>query len=263
LFCEGEGSIVTMRAFVIVIVCVAAATAFPAEEVPKESSPWEDGFDRAYRFIKDCGDKDLTLCLKMRALTFVDRAIRKPGGIQITDGVSLVNTDEPQETNRMFGARALSEAELENTLPQDDDEKDSQVESLLVDRVARFLQSHTLELKVPESSISEIKRSLDEARGKKKKLKMLLPLLLLLKLKAAALIPLALGGLALLALKALIVSKLALVLAAVIALQKLLNKGGHSQSYEVHPVHHEEHEHGHYGRSIDAQELAYKTYKQE
>lgn len=62
----------------------------------------------------------------------------------------------------MLGARALSEAELENTLPADQEEKDSQVESLLVDRVARFLSSHTLQLKVPEESISEMKKSLDE-----------------------------------------------------------------------------------------------------
>lgn len=89
-----------MRAFVIVLGLMAVATAFPAEEQTKEPTSWEDGFDRAYRFLKDCGDKDLSLCLKMRALTFVDRALRKPGGIPITDGVSLVNTGADQETNR-------------------------------------------------------------------------------------------------------------------------------------------------------------------
>lgn len=89
-----------MRALVIVFGLVVVASAFPAEEPPKETSVWEDGFDRAYRFLKDCGDKDLSLCLKMRALTFVDRALRKPGGIPITDGVSLVNSDGEQETNR-------------------------------------------------------------------------------------------------------------------------------------------------------------------
>ncbi|KAL0277515.1 UNVERIFIED_CONTAM: hypothetical protein PYX00_004767 [Menopon gallinae] len=168
-------------------------------------------------------------------------------------------------SGKSLGARALSEAELDNTLPQDEEEKDSQIESLLVDRIARFFQSHTLQFKVPDSSIAEVRKSLDEARGKKKKLKMLLPLLLLLKLKAAAIIPLALGGLALLAFKALIVSKIALVLAAVVALQKLFNKNNHS-SYEVvaHPVHHEEHDHGHYGRSFpSAQDLAYRGQKPE
>lgn len=99
---------------------------------------------------------------------------------------------------------------------------------------------------------------------------MLLPLLLLAKLKAAVLIPLALGGLALLALKALVVGKLALVIAGIIAVQKLLHKGHHSQSYEVvaHPQYssHGDEHHGHYGRSLpaDAQELAYNAYaKQE
>lgn len=65
---------------------------------------------------------------------------------------------------RSLGARALSESELDNTLPPNEEEKDSQVESLLVDRVARFLQSHTLQLKVPEQSISDMKRSLDEGK---------------------------------------------------------------------------------------------------
>lgn len=103
------------------------------------------------------------------------------------------------------------------------------------------------------------------ARGKKKKAaKILLPLLLLLKLKAAALIPLALGALALLALKALIVGKLALVLAGIIGLQKLLGQKQHSQSYEVvaHPHYTEEHGHG-WGRSAnDAHDLAYRAYKE-
>lgn len=92
---------------------------------------------------------------------------------------------------------------------------------------------------------------------------MLLPFLLMLKLKAAALIPLALGALALLALKALIVGKLALVLSGLIGLQKLLGSKHSSQSYEVvaHPYHSEEH--GHYGRNLKdapADNLAYRAY---
>ncbi|KAK6621953.1 hypothetical protein RUM44_001760 [Polyplax serrata] len=254
-----------MRALVLVIGLVSVALAFPGgEKTPQqeEKSFLDEGLDVAYRFIKDCGDKDVSLCLKMRALTFVDRALRK-NEISITDGVRLVRSEQAQESMRSLGARALSENELDNTLSKNEEEKDSQVESLLVDRIARFFQTHILQFQVPDSSINEVRKSLDEARGKKKKLKMLLPLLLLLKLKAAAIIPIALGGLALLALKALLVSKLALVLAAVLALQKLFNKNQHS-SYEVvaHPVHHEEHDHGHYGRSMqDAQDLAYGAQK--
>nr|CAD7588427.1 unnamed protein product [Timema genevievae] len=223
--------------------CVASTLAYPAEDSllareAQDSSSLE-GFDRVYKFLESCGEKDVSLCLKMRALTFVDRALRRSDALEILDGVSLVQAQgKGEDVSREVNGRALSEAELDASLPKDVEERDAQVETLLVDRVARFLQSHTLQLKVPDSAITEVRKSLDEARGKKKKLKMLLPLLLLLKLKAAALIPLALGGLALLALKALVVGKLALVLAAIIGLQKLLGNRQSSQTYEVvaHPT---------------------------
>jgi hypothetical protein len=102
---------------------------------------------------------------------------------------------------------------------------------------------------------------------------MLLPLLLLFKLKAAALIPLALGGLALLALKALLVGKLALLLAGLIGLQKLLGNKQNTQTYEVvahphytHSSYGDEHGHGHYARALpdsdsnDPHQLAYRAY---
>lgn len=102
------------------------------------------------------------------------------------------------------------------------------------------------------------------ARGKKHKTKkMLLPLLLLFKLKAAALLPLVLGFLALIAFKALIIGKLALLLSGIIGLKKLFDSKHSSQSYEVvsHP-HQSYEEHGHYGRSSDGQDIAYSAYKQ-
>lgn len=83
-----------------------------------------------------------------------------------------------------------------------------------------------------------------------------------MKLKAAVLIPLVLGGLALLAFKALVVGKIALIISAVVGLQKLFaNK---HQSYEVvaHPVagHDEHHEHHGWARSAGS-DLAYNAYK--
>lgn len=91
-------------------------------------------------------------------------------------------------------------------------------------------------------------------------MKSLLPILLLLKLKAAALIPILLGGLALLAFKALIIGKIALVISGIIALQKLL--GNKHQSYEVvaHevPHHHDDHHGGGWARSL---ELPYRAHK--
>lgn len=108
-------------------------------------------------------------------------------------------------------------------------------------------------------------RNYVSARGKKKKIvKSLLPILLLLKLKAAALIPIALGALALIAFKALIIGKIALIISLIIGLQKLL--AYKSQSYEVvaHPVdygHDVHHDHHGWARASAGSDLAYKAYK--
>ncbi|PSN43143.1 hypothetical protein C0J52_17063 [Blattella germanica] len=145
---------------------IALASAFPAvEDAPEDPSvAVEDGLQRAYRFIQSCGEKDMAYCFKMKALTFVDRALRKPGVVELVDGVSLVHTQDGQDVSRELNGRALSEAELDASLPKNADERDAQVETLLIDRVAKFLQSHTLQLKVPDSAITEVKKTLDEGK---------------------------------------------------------------------------------------------------
>jgi len=117
---------------------------------------------------------------------------------------------------------------------------------------------------------------------------MLLPLLLALKLKAATLIPIFLGTIALIAGKALLIGKIALVISAIIGLKKLLSHQK-TVTYEIvsHPHHtsghHESYSsggggygsdiggyggsgsggHGPWGRSsVDAQQLAYRAYPQ-
>jgi uncharacterized membrane protein YgcG len=119
----------------------------------------------------------------------------------------------------------------------------------------------------------------------KKAGKVLLPLLLMMKMKAAALIPLALGAIALLAGKALLIGKIALLLASIIGLKKLLSQQHKSVTYEIvsHPHHSSSHEHHHdsfssgggdigggyggggghggWGRSGDAHDVAYRAYQ--
>lgn len=94
--------------------------------------------------------------------------------------------------------------------------------------------------------------------------------MLLFKLKAAALLPLVLGFLALIAFKALIIGKLALLLSGIIGLKKLFESKNSGQSYEVVQPHQSYEEHGHYGRSLgesaagigSAQNIAYSAYVQ-
>ncbi|XP_076240681.1 DUF1676 domain-containing protein Osi9 [Calliopsis andreniformis] len=239
---------------VLATLLVASAFAAPAAQDAAQPSILEEALDV---YASCSGEEDLSVCLKLKALRFVDRAARS-ADIEIADGFKIVQTEEAKNS-RADNARSLND--IESSLPAEIEAKEAAINDALYDRAAKFLSTHTVELSLPE----EVSRSFDEARGKKKKIvKSLLPILLLLKLKAAALIPIALGALALLALKALVIGKIALIVSAIIALQKLFaNK---HQSYEVvaHPVHsygHEEH-HDHHGWARSAgSDLAYNAYK--
>lgn len=224
-----------------------------------DDSSMTNYIEKVTSFMKSCGEKEITACIKMRSLTYVDKLLRKNNEIPIVDGLTIVSNEDKASSMRDLSGRALSDEDFAT-------KSEEEIENLFMDRVARFLSSHVVQFKMPTAAVNEMKRSLDEGRGKKKKIKMLLPLLLLFKLKAAALIPLALGALALISFKALIIGKIALVLALIIGIQKLLaNKQAHSSSYEVvaHPHYSEEHHaSGHYAaRSFDdSQKLAYSAH---
>ncbi|XP_034949862.1 uncharacterized protein [Chelonus insularis] len=236
---------------IIALAFGAVAIAAPTQEATEPKSFLEDAFDI---YASCSAEPDLSVCLKLKALRFVDRAARS-ADISIVDGLKIVQTEEAKRS-RADNARSLND--IEATLPAESEAREAAVDEALVDRAGKFLSTHTVEISLPE----EVSRSLDEARGKKKKvMKFLGPILLLLKLKAAIIVPIILGALALLAFKALVIGKIALIISAILAFQKLwANKG--AQSYEVvaHPVgHHDEH-HG-WARSASGSELAYSAYK--
>ncbi|KAE8752745.1 hypothetical protein FOCC_FOCC000485 [Frankliniella occidentalis] len=172
----------------------------------------------------------------------------------LAEGVTVVQAPVPAGGD---GApRALT--------PEDAESQD--VESMLSSRIKRFLDTHTVKIDLKGSdvlnAVNSAGRALgdmadslgltepeetglvgEESRGKKKKAaKILLPLLLMMKLKAAALIPLALGAIALIAGKALLIGKIALLLASIIGLKKLLSQQQKTVTYEI-----VSHGHGHGG----------------
>ncbi|KAL0811310.1 hypothetical protein ABMA28_009724 [Loxostege sticticalis] len=234
-----------MRRYVLALLLVASARAMPAVE--NENDPGLMG--RVLGAVKECVDGDVSLCLKEKALKYAE-TLSSAREMSIAEGVTLLGTGSPRS------ARALE------PLSEEPKAREAQVEARLVDSAADFLENHVLQFKLPTSAVEGMKRSLEEARGKKKKIKQLLPLFALAKLKITALIPLFLGIIAFAATKALLLAKVSLLVAGIIALKKLLASKHHETSYEVvaHP-HHEEHyaSSGHgWGRSIDdAQNLAY------
>lgn len=278
------------------IVCVVAVVAaLPTEETRGHSrnsvEPEANFLDTLY---SDCLRKDSVQCVKYKMVSLVDKIMGQKDTIAVTDGVTLVRSAGPDSEG---APRALS--------------GDDSIESMIFSRLQNFLQTHTIKVDLKGSDIvsavSSTGRALEdvsenifgddqsavsESRGKKKKAaKILGPLLLALGLKAAALLPLVLGAIALIAGKALLIGKIALVLSAVIGLKNLFKQEKHV-TYEVvaHPHHSSSHSsshgeaygsggsgfsadiggggagygssgHGGWGRSVDAQDLAFSAQK--
>lgn len=280
--------------YITLICCFGLALALPAEESRGHArnaigNGESDIMDSIYN---DCLRKDSVSCVKYKLFNFVDKVLGARDQYALTEGVTVVKT--PNSPDNTGGApRAIS--------------ADDSVESLLLNRVSNFLQTHTIKVElngadivsavsstgraledVSDSLFGDDNTSVEESRGKKKKAaKILGPILALVALKAAALLPLLLGAIALIAGKALLIGKIALVLSAIIGLKKLLSQEKHV-TYEVvaHPHHSSSHSashdsyggggysaggdagasygssgHGGWGRSIDAQDLAYAAQK--
>ncbi|XP_014241405.1 uncharacterized protein LOC106662110 [Cimex lectularius] len=222
------------------------------------------GLRLVYSVYRQCEESEEPVtCLKARAVKLVDRAISSPA-IPLVDGITLVKRPESE--------RSLK-TPLE-PLPVDLEARSSKVDDLLWGRVTSFLDTHSVQFKLPNFIKDAVYESEDgEGRGKKKKM---LPALLLGLMLKGSMLAMAMKGLALLAAKALMVSKLALVLAGIIALKKLFSSGGEKTTYEIvkQPIVSHSHEyssshegggyeHGGYGRSFDAQpshRMAYRAY---
>lgn len=280
----------------LLVLLVAAATALPQPEPEARSLHTKNSLltenDLLNSIYNDCLQKDSAACMKIKFLSFIEKYLGKQDTFAITEGVTVVKT-----SNEPDGAPRSS--------------PDDSIESIILNKVQGFLKTHTVKIDLEGSKILNAVQSTgralndvvdnltddesleEEGRGKKKKAQKLLgPLMAALAMKAAALIPLALGAIALLAGKALIVGKIALVLSAILGLKKLLS-GGHGKhvTYEVvsHPHHSSSHVathesfggggggggyggdvgggysggssgHGGWGRSLDAQQLAYSAH---
>ncbi|XP_011880701.1 PREDICTED: uncharacterized protein LOC105569120 [Vollenhovia emeryi] len=247
--------------YVCLAVLLTAVSARSAETNPTSNSINEPQTARSssngifgdlrsvYQVYKECTGTEVSPCLKLKLLSAIDRVSRSVQ-LNLADGVTLVQDESA--ANESEPEKSLQE--IEASLPRALDDKEDALNGMIFDKVAKFFQSHTLKLKLP--NVEELQRSLtEEGRKKKNKLSGLLAIPLLI---GGTLVPLALGALALLAGKALIVSKLALVLASIIGLKKLVS-GGHDHGHEVVQVGGGGHGSGGWARS--GHEIAYSAYK--
>lgn len=283
MFCKTVG---------LVCLLIASISALPAEETRNARNAVNDN-DLMDSIYADCLRKDSVSCVKYKIFTFVDKVLGARDSFALTDGVTVVKTEGSEQPEQPRSINA-----------------DDSIESLILNRVSNFLSTHTVKVELKGAdvvnAVASTGRAIEDAtetvfgddeqgegRGKKKKAaKVLGPLLGLIALKAAAMLPLLLGAIALIAGKALLIGKIALVLSAIIGLKKLLSQEKHV-TYEVvaHPHHTSSHtssyadagshsggfsggdsgasygagassggSHG-WGRSYDAQDLAYQSQK--
>ncbi|XP_046753577.1 uncharacterized protein LOC124416494 [Diprion similis] len=221
----------TMYKVLVLVFAVVAVTALPASN---EKTGNED--DPISSMYSDCLNKESVNCVKSKVVSAIDKMLTDKDDIYLSDGITIVKTSNAKEDP----PRSIEATD---------------VDTLLFDRLGRFLRTHTVKvdlkgrdiLGVVESagrSLEDISDSVGDARGKKKKAaKILGPLLMIMAMKMAALIPLAMGAIALIAGKALLIGKIALLISAIIGLKKLLGGQQKTVTYEVvsHPHHSSSH----------------------
>lgn len=272
----------TMRRTFAILVLAVACYALPAQDTSHSENEIE-GFS-------DCLKKDSTSCLKYKFFSFVDKMMGQKDTFALTDGVTVVRaSDVPPETGapRAFKDPVEKVKNYFETHSLRVEVKGSDVMDA-VSSVGRALED-TVTSFTEDNEVTDS----EESRGKKKKAaKIIGPLLMIMMAKKLMLMPLMIGVIALIAGKALLIGKLALVLSVIIGLKKLLMSGSGQQkhvTYEVvaHPHHSSGHSSSHdyagasgyggdsggyssggggghgggWGRSVDAQDLAYSAQK--
>lgn len=78
------------------------------------------------------------------------------GDLKIGEGISLLQTEAVQQQGRSI---------QDISLPEESEARENEVDNLLVDRLARFLGSHTLQFKVPKDAIEDMQRSMEEGES--------------------------------------------------------------------------------------------------
>lgn len=188
----------------------------------EDESILERGYRALYRVYEECQHRNMAVspCLKKKAISFFER-LGRIQALPIGENLELIRVSPlPEDNSRSF-------SDLEKTLARTNGgAADEILNDILFERVAALMNSFNVQISLPKTNSGELKRSVEEGRGKMKK--MMGMMMMGLAMKFAMLIPIAIGVLFLLAGKALIISKIALVLSLIIGLKKLLSqKQGH------------------------------------
>ena len=122
-------------------------------------SPISPDFKFLYRVYSDCAHRELSSCLKTKLVTAIDRAAKSTTDLKFMEGISFVRDTSAGHNGNNEGS-PLNEAELEESLPRDLQDKEDKLDGLIMEKIFGFLKTHTLQFKLaPEE---EFQRSLTE-----------------------------------------------------------------------------------------------------
>lgn len=77
----------------------------------------------------------------------------------------MSNGQDKTEKQRATQGRSLNDVEdTLQTLPSEPEAREHRVDLMLMDRIANFLGSHTLQFKMPRDSIQDMQRALEESK---------------------------------------------------------------------------------------------------
>jgi len=183
-----------------------------------------DTFDNAgvriaLRVYDECSKADgFSPCLKKKAITFLTR-LGRMDKFTLGEGVTVVRAEDGAPAADPAAENAITEEQLEKSLPRAADARDSALDTMLMDKLTAFVSSRSIQVTLPKLSAEDF--GMEEGRGKKMK-GMMHGMMMGIAAKMATLIPVSIAGLFLLAGKALIIAKIALLLSGIIAIKKLL-----------------------------------------
>lgn len=106
------------------------------------SNVWKD-LSMVYRLYQQCSTENLSVCLKVKLLTGLEKVFRSAKKVKIMDGIQFVKADDLELPTKKA---LLSEQEIEANLPRALEAKEQVLTNMIFKNLATFLQHHTLQV---------------------------------------------------------------------------------------------------------------------
>lgn len=105
------------------------------------SNVWKD-LSMVYRLYQQCSAENLSICLKVKLLTGLEKVFRSAKKVKLMEGIQFVKADDSEVPTKPL----LNEQELEANLPRALEAKEQVLTNMIFKNIAGFLQHHTLQV---------------------------------------------------------------------------------------------------------------------